>query len=65
MEEPWRQPTFNGRRNVIGYELLYRSGLTNSYSGTGETAASLAGVHGPPLDMALTHLSRSADVIYA
>lgn len=37
-----RQPIFNRRQKVIGYELLYRSGLTNSYGGTDGTEASLA-----------------------
>jgi len=37
-----RQPIFNRHQKVIGYELLYRSGLTNSYDGTDGTEASLA-----------------------
>ena len=37
-----RQPIFNRRQKVIGYELLYRSGLTNSYGGTDGTEASLS-----------------------
>ena len=37
-----RQPIFNRSQKVIGYELLYRSGLTNSYDGTDGTEASLA-----------------------
>jgi c-di-GMP-related signal transduction protein len=37
-----RQPIFNRNQKVIGYELLHRSGLTNSYSGTDGTEASLA-----------------------
>jgi c-di-GMP phosphodiesterase len=28
------QPIFSRKEKVIGYELLYRSGLTNSYGGT-------------------------------
>ena len=37
-----RQPIFNRNQKVIGYELLHRSGLTNSYDGTDGTEASLA-----------------------
>ena len=37
-----RQPIFDRNQKVIGYELLYRSGLTNSYDGTDGTEASLA-----------------------
>jgi len=37
-----RQPVCNGKQKVIGYELLYRSGLTNSYGGPDGTNASLA-----------------------
>jgi c-di-GMP-related signal transduction protein len=37
-----RQPIFNRNQKVIGYEMLHRSGLTNSYDGTNGTEASLA-----------------------
>jgi c-di-GMP-related signal transduction protein len=37
-----RQPIFNRFQKVIGYELLHRSGLTNSYDATDGTEASLA-----------------------
>jgi len=37
-----RQPIFNRKQKVIGYELLYRSGLTNSYGNADGTEASLS-----------------------
>lgn len=37
-----RQPIFDRRQRVFGYELLYRSGMTNKYDGTDGTEASLA-----------------------
>ena len=37
-----RQPIFDRSQKVIGYALLYRSGLTNSYDGADGTEASLA-----------------------
>lgn len=37
-----RQPIFDGEQNLFGYELLYRSSLTNSYDGADGTSATLA-----------------------
>lgn len=37
-----RQPIFNRKQKIIGYELLYRSGAVNAYDGTDGTEASLA-----------------------
>lgn len=37
-----RQPIFDRRQRVFGYELLYRSGMTNRYDGSDGTGASLA-----------------------
>jgi c-di-GMP-related signal transduction protein len=37
-----RQPIFDRNQNVIGYELLYCSGLINNYGGTDGTEASLS-----------------------
>ena len=37
-----RQPIFDRRQNVYGYELLYRSGMTERYDGSDGTEASLA-----------------------
>jgi EAL and modified HD-GYP domain-containing signal transduction protein len=42
-----RQPIFDRRRNVFGYELLYRSGsATNAYTATDGDAATRAVLHG-------------------
>lgn len=49
-----RQPVFDRNRRVFGYELLYRSGEKNAYTGTDGNAASsrviLDGIHGIGLD---------------
>ena len=37
-----RQPIFDTHQHVYGYELLYRSGLTNAYEGTDGSQASLS-----------------------
>ena len=37
-----RQPIFDRKQRIFGYELLYRSGMTNKYDGTDGTEASLA-----------------------
>src|SRR5271157_5078731 len=37
-----RQPIFDARQTVYGYELLYRSGSTNTYEGTDGNQASLS-----------------------
>lgn len=37
-----RQPIFDRKQKVFGYELLYRSGMTNKYDGSDGTEASLA-----------------------
>jgi c-di-GMP-related signal transduction protein len=37
-----RQPIFDRKQKVMGYELLYRSGTINRYDGTDGTEASLA-----------------------
>jgi len=37
-----RQPIFDARQRVYGYELLYRSGSTNTYEGTDGNQASLS-----------------------
>ena len=37
-----RQPIFDTRQNVYGYELLYRSGSGNTYQGSDGNQASLS-----------------------
>ena len=37
-----RQPIFDRKQKVVGYELLYRSGMVNGYDATDGTEASLA-----------------------
>lgn len=55
-----RQPIFDRRRNVFGYELLYRSGAkTNAYTATDGDAATRSVLHGSLNVVGLAELTGS------